>query len=252
MVGALMFASTTCRPDIAHAVGMLAHKMSAPRSCDDAAARRVFCYLQGTKGLGILFKFAVDASFPGLVAYCDSDWAGDTEGRRSTGGFVVLYNGAAVAWSSQLQSVVAMSSCEAEYIAESETARKVSYLRELTQAVNNPQPGPTTIFGDNQGALQLIENPTAHKRTRHIDVKYHYARVAQERRVIKMEKIHTDLNYSDIMTKATGTSTFCRHVSALMTGAADKLAAEPAAAARKPILQARRRVGQTRKRAADA
>jgi hypothetical protein len=250
MVGALMFASTTCRPDIAHAVGMLARKMSAPRSCDDAAARRVFRYLQGTKGLGILFKFAVDASFPGLVAYCDSDWAGDTEGRRSTCGFVVLYNGAAVAWSSQLQSVVAMSSCEAEYIAASETAREVSYLRELTQAVKNPQPGPTTIFGDNQGALQLIESPSAHKRTKYIDVKYHYVRVAQERRVIKMEKIH--LNYSDIIRKATGTSTFCRHVSALMTGAADKLVAEPAAAARKPILQARRRVGQTRKRAAGA
>jgi hypothetical protein len=75
MFGALMFASTTCRPDIAHAVGMLVRKMSAPRCCDDAAARRVFRYLQGTKGLGILFKFAMDASFPGLVAFCDSDLA---------------------------------------------------------------------------------------------------------------------------------------------------------------------------------
>jgi hypothetical protein len=93
---------------------------------------------------------------------------------------------APVAWSSQLQAVVATSSCEAEYIAASETAREVSYLRELLLAMMNPQAGPTVIFGsdqptgptmiygDNQGAIQLIENPTAHKRTKHIEVKCHY------------------------------------------------------------------------------
>jgi hypothetical protein len=98
-------------------------------------------------------------------------------------------------------------------------------------------------------------------------VKYHYVRVAQERRTIKVEKVHTDDNYSDIMTKATGTGTFSRHVSNLMTGAAveptaaaaataavaaaTKFAAKTAAAARKSsrsILPARRRIGQARKR----
>jgi hypothetical protein len=109
-VGALLYAQTTCRPDLAHAVGMLTRKMAAPRACDDTAANRVLRYLQGTKDLGILFKYATDAVHPGLVAYCDSDWAGDPEGRRSTGGFVILYNMAPIAWSSQLQSVVAQSS----------------------------------------------------------------------------------------------------------------------------------------------
>jgi DNA-binding ferritin-like protein (Dps family) len=226
-VGALMFAQTCCRLDLAHAVGMLARKMGAPRACDDAAATQVFRFLQGTtQELGILFRFASDASHPGLVAFCDSDWAGGPEGRRSTGGFVVLYNMAPVTWSSQLQAVVATSSCEAEYIAASETAREVSYLRELLLAMMNPQAGPTVIYGDNQGALQLIENPTAHKRTKHIEVKFHYVRVAQERFVIKMVKVHTDLNPADIMTKATGTGTFCRHVDLLMS----RPAAEPTAA----------------------
>jgi hypothetical protein len=183
----------------------------------------------------IVFRFATDASHPGLVAFCDSDWAGDPEGRRSTGGFVVLYNFAPVAWSSQLQAVVATSSCEAEYIAASETAREVSYLRELLQAMMNPQAGPTVIYGDNQGALQLIENPTTHKRrTKHTEVKYHYVRVAQERFVIKIQmfKVHTDQNPADIMTKATGTGTFCRHVDFLISGpAAEPTAAVAAAAA---------------------
>jgi hypothetical protein len=145
----------------------------------------------------------------------------------------VKYNGAPVAWSSVLQNVVAMSSCEAEYIAMSECAREISYLRELTCFVNNPQPGPTQIFGDNQGALSLIENPTAHKRTKHIELKYHYVRIAQERGVIKVLKVHTDSNYSDIMTKATGTGIFAKHVGSLMTGpaAAVATAAKPVGAA---------------------
>jgi hypothetical protein len=237
--GALMYCSTTCRLDLAHAVGMLARKMSAPRVCDTVAVKRVFRYLKGTKTLGILFHFATDPEFPGLVAHCDSDWAGDGGTRKSTSGYVVKYNGAAVSWSSVLQSVVAQSSCEAEYIAASECAREISYLRELTSFVNNPQPGPTKMYGDNQGALSLIENPTAHKRTKHIEVKYHYVRAAQEKGVIQVMKVHTDLNYSDIMTKATGTGIFCRHVGSLMSGPA--AAANAAAAADEPAAKKARR-----------
>jgi hypothetical protein len=230
--GSLMYCATTCRPDLAHAVGMLTRRMSAPRVCDTAAVKRVFRYLQGAKNLGIVYRFATDSEFPGLVAHCDSDWAGDGDSRKSTSGFIVKYNGGAVSWSNSLQSVVACSSCEAEYIAASECGREVSYLRELTSFVNNAQPGPTQIFGDNQGALSLIENPAAHKRTKHIEVKFHWIRVAQERGVIKVMKIHTDDNYSDIMTKATGTGTFCRHVGSLMAGLA--AAAADAAAAAEP------------------
>jgi hypothetical protein len=68
---------------------------------------------------------------------------------------------------------VACFSCEAVYIAASECGREVSYLRELTSFVNSAQPGPTLIFGDNAGALSLIETGTARKRTKHIAVKYH-------------------------------------------------------------------------------
>ena len=85
-VGALMYVTTTCRPDIAHAVGMLARHMSAPRVCDTHVVTRLFRYLKGATDLGILFRFAMDADFPGLVAHCDADWAGDENSRRSTGG----------------------------------------------------------------------------------------------------------------------------------------------------------------------
>jgi hypothetical protein len=118
-----------------------------------------------------------------------------------------------------------------------------SYLRELVSFVNNPEPGPTLIYGDNAGAISLIEDPPAHKRTKHIEIKYHWIRVAQEKGVIKMMKIPTADNYSDIMTKATGiTGIFSRHVGSLMMGAA--AAAEPAAV--KPAAAALRQPGQAR------
>jgi hypothetical protein len=251
-VGALMYITTTCRPDIAHAVGMLARHMSAPRVCDTHAVKRLLRYLRGATDLGIIYRFETDADFPGLVAHCDADWAGDEHSRRSTGGYVVKYNNGAVAWASNLQQVVACSSCESEYIAASECGREVSYLRELVSFVNNPQPGPTLIYGDNAGAISLIEDPRAHKRTKHIEIKYHWVRVAQEKGVIKMMKIPTADNYSDIMTKATGTGIFSRHVGSLMTGAA--AAAEPAAAvlAVEPAAAVLRQTGQARPRAVAA
>jgi len=216
MTGTLLFCVTMCRPDLAHSVGMLARRMSKPRVRDHVAACRVFRYLQGTKDLGILFKYKEDSKHPGLVAYADSDWGADTEGRRSTSGYVVMFNGAPVSWQSSMQSIVALSTCEAEYIAASDAAREVYYMREVASFIRNPQPGPTVLYEDNQGAFQLFENPVHHKRTKHIDVKYHYIRAAQENGVIKVEKIHTDLNHADIMTKAATTVTFRRHVDALM------------------------------------
>jgi hypothetical protein len=169
------------------------------------------------------------------IMYWAADWAGEVEGRRSTGGYVVKYNGAAISWSSQLQAVVACSSCESEYISCSEAGREVSYLRELASFVNSAQPGPTHIYTDNQGALSLIETGTAHKRTKHISVKAHWIRAAQENGTIKVMKVHTDDNFSDIMTKGTTTGTFVKHVANLMVGPAAAAAtaaavAEPAAA----------------------
>ena len=85
MTGALMFAMTTCRPDLAHAVNTLARRMSCPRAHDMKAARRVLRYLNGTRRLGLLFKFKTDKKEEeGLLAYADSDWANDSIERRST------------------------------------------------------------------------------------------------------------------------------------------------------------------------
>jgi hypothetical protein len=144
----------------------------------------------------------------GLVAYADADWANDRLERRSTSGSVILHNGTPISWYSGLQSIVALSSCEAEYVALSECCREVMYLRQVMGFLQEPVDGPITIYEDNQGTIDLTNNPVHHKRIKHIDVEYHYIRVAQEHNDVKVKKIHTDDNRSDIMTKATTIATF--------------------------------------------
>ncbi len=216
ITGSIMFCATTCRPDLAHCVNMLARRMAAPRVCDMLAAKRALHYLSGTRRAGLLFKYEEDPNHPGLAAYSDSDWAGDRHERRSTQGYVVFFNGTPISWRSGLQSVIALSSCEAEYVALSEACRELAYLREVAKFLHHPQDDPTPLFGDNQGSLDLVDNPVHHSRSKHIDVKFHYVRTAQENGLVKVLKVHTDDNRADIFTKTTTTSTFRRHVEAMM------------------------------------
>ena len=216
ITGGLMFAMVTCRPDIAHAVNMLARRMSAPRVRDMHAARRALKYLKGKERLGILFKYGADSSTPTLTAYADSDWANDIEQRKSTTGYIVFYNGAPISWHSGLQSTISLSSCEAEYIALSECSREVDYLRSIVAFLQQPEDNPTEIFEDNQGTIDLVGNPVHHRRTKHVEVKYHYIRDAQEKGRVIVHKVHTSLNHADILTKATDATTFARHVGMIM------------------------------------
>lgn len=216
MTGGLMFAMVTCRPDLAHAVNMLARRMSAPREIDMRAARRALMYLRGSARRGLLFKYGGAGSAQTLTAYADSDWANDPDQRKSTTGYIVFYNSAPVSWHSGLQSTISLSSCEAEYVALSECCREVDYLRSIVAFLHKPEGGPTEIFEDNQGTIDLVNNPVHHRRTKHIAVRYHYIRDAQEHGRVIVHKVHTSLNHADILTKATDAATFSRHVGMIM------------------------------------
>ena len=197
-IGCLTYISTSTRPDIAAAVGMLSKYMSKPGYVHWMGVKRVLRYLRGTYDYGLVF---VGNSNDGLNAFSDSDWAGDVETRRSTSGYVMRFGNSTVSWCSRRQATVAKSSTEAEYVALSQATQEVVWLRRLLVDLGVVVNSPTTIREDNQGAIDLSRNPKHHNRTKHIDVSYHFTRERIVTKEIDVCHVPTGDNVADIMTK---------------------------------------------------
>ncbi|GFY01843.1 retrovirus-related Pol polyprotein from transposon TNT 1-94 [Trichonephila clavipes] len=127
-VGSLMFLAIVTRPDIAYAVGVLSQVLDKPQQIHWTMVKRILKYLNGTKKYGIMYLSVSSAT---LESYSDSDYAGDPLTRRSTSGMVFKYNGGAIAWRSQRQSCIALSTTEAEFIAASQAAKEAIWLNNL-------------------------------------------------------------------------------------------------------------------------
>ncbi|KAE8822081.1 hypothetical protein HRS9139_10470 [Pyrenophora teres f. teres] len=199
LIGSLMYLMLCTRPDIAYAVSQLSRFAANPSKKHLEAAKRLLRYLKGTSGMGL----EIDSnSSGGLLGYTDANWGRDSD-RRSTGGYVFLLNGTAISWSSKRQATVALSSCEAEYIAELEAAKEAIWLRGLLSSLNltAKASGPVRILGDNEGALALAKNPMFHARTKHLDIRYHFVREKVEEGLVHMEWVSGKENLADGLTK---------------------------------------------------
>ena len=134
-----------------------------------------------------------------LVGYSDSDLAGDVDTCRSTTGVLFFLGGNLIIWQSQKQKVVALSSCEAEYIAATTAACQGIWLARLLAELKAKEAGATTLKIDNQSVIMLSKTPIFHDRSKHIDTKYHFIRDCIEEGRVKVEYISTrDVNGTDI------------------------------------------------------
>jgi hypothetical protein len=197
LVGALLFLSTTTRPDIAFAVSALSRFMAKPSVIHWEAAKRVLRYLAGTPHLGLTFSPVTT----GLSGLCDSDYAACVDSRRSTTGFVFMLNSTAVSWGSKLQPTVAASTTEAEYMAAAAAIREALWLRTLLSDLGYSSSGPIEIRGDNQATLKLLHNPVITPRSKHIDVLHHFARERVVRGEVALSFVPTANNWADALTK---------------------------------------------------
>ena len=136
------------------------------------------------------------------MGYSDADWARDIQDRRSTSGNEFLLGGGAITLSSRKQSSVALSTVEAEYMALSVATQEAIWLRHLQEELGVTDTGPTLIFEDNQGAISMTKNPVFHKRTKHVQIRYHFVREAVEQGTITLEYCRTDDMLADSFTKA--------------------------------------------------
>ncbi|GKE49326.1 hypothetical protein Tco_1480584, partial [Tanacetum coccineum] len=154
------------------------------------ASKPDIIYLKGKPTLG-LFK---------LVAYTDSDYAGATQDRKSTTGGCQFLGNRLISWQCKKQTVVATSTTEAEYVAAASCCGQVLWIQNqlLDYGYNFMN---TVINIDNNSTICIIENPVQHSKTKHIEIRHHFIRDCNAKKLIQMVKIHTDHNVVDLLTK---------------------------------------------------
>ena len=207
LIGSLMYLSVCTRPDISQAVGALARYMAKPTVAHWQAAKGVLRYIAGTANYGITYS----GGSLTLEAYCDADYAGDIDTRRSTTGYLFILGGGAISWSSRLQPTVAASTTEAEYMAAAYAIKEALWLQIFLSELGRDTQ-PITIRADSQSAIKLLKNPVLSMRSKHIDVIYHFARERVARKDVVFNYIRTDEMVADALTKPLPASkfNFCR------------------------------------------
>ncbi|XP_071628360.1 uncharacterized protein [Temnothorax longispinosus] len=201
-VGNLTFLQVVSRPDIAFALNVASRALDNPTKAHWNLVKRIIRYVKGTTDYGIVY--GANNQFK---TFSDADYAGDKETRKSTTGVVCMYGGAAISWQSTKQQCVAVSTTEAEYVSAAAAARKnvwvMRLLRELDVSVSE-----NILYIDNQSALRLVKNPEFHKRSKHIDVKYHFVRDLYEKGEINVCYVKTEEQLADIFTKVLNVKRF--------------------------------------------
>jgi len=212
IVGMLSYLCGT-RPDICMATHQVSRFSSSPKAAHFNAVKRIVKYLIGTKDKGLILK--PDKS-KGIECFVDADFAGaydkqnseDEENVLSRTGYVIKYANCPVLWVSKLQSEIALSTTESEYIALSTALRDViplmGLVKDISKAFNLVTTKPIMhckIFEDNSGALELARAPKIRPRTKHIAIKYHHFRAHVESGEISIMPIDTTQQQADILTK---------------------------------------------------
>lgn len=195
-VGSLMYLAQCTRPDILYAVNQLSRYNSNPGMQHWGAVKTLFRYLRGTASMKLVYRKDGDNNING---YSDADWAADVDDRKSTTGYVFTLQGAAISWCCKRQPTIALSTCEAEYMALSATVQEASWWQGLTAQFGAT--GPISINCDNQSTIAIAKNGGYNPRTKHIDIRHHYIRDALERRIINIKYIESDNQLADGLTK---------------------------------------------------
>lgn len=204
-VGSLNFAAVTTRPDISFAVSAESRHMQDPTVAHVGLARRTAAYLAATSTTGLLYKHVPSID---IELYSDASFAPDhSDSRKSQSGWLVMINGTPVSWRSARQPIIALSTAEAEYIAMSDSAREAITILRLVNEIGFNVQGPITAHQDNLSAKSMAEQ-VATKRSKHIDLRYHYVRHLVANGDINIKFCRTNDMLADALTKALPRDTF--------------------------------------------
>ncbi|KAI3056906.1 hypothetical protein CBS147353_11111 [Aspergillus niger] len=198
IVGSLMYIMLGTRGDVAYAVSMASRYLANPGPQHMNLARRILRYLNGTKGLRLTYKGQPQM----LKGFTDADWGGCRNTRRSTAGYLFNIGSGAISWQSKRQSVVALSTCEAEFLGQTQATKEAIWLRRLLNELNMSQGKAATIIcGDNQGAIALSSNPQYHSRTKHMEIQRKWQGEVQDLGAVALKYVPTTEQIADGFTK---------------------------------------------------
>jgi hypothetical protein len=225
LVGLLMYLANTTRPDILHAVRAAAEFAHNPGEIHWRAVKRILRYLRGTAHYGLVFgntaaytadNVSVDTTIGvrdtyEISSYADADWGGCKDSRKSTTGCIIMVGGSVVDWTCKKQPTVALSSCEAEYMANGAAVQSMIAVRSLLEelglrgsAAEHSSAGSMSmkLKNDNQSAIAICKNDVLHNRVRHIDIKHHFIRDEVQKGTVELTWVKTQEQVADILTKA--------------------------------------------------
>jgi hypothetical protein len=200
-VGSLMYLATQTRPDISYTVGMLARFNSNPGEMHWKAVKHLFRYIKGTLDYRLIYSKSAISTHQ-FMTYTDADHGGCKDTGKSTGGYLVVMNGAPVSWRSKRQTTVSLSTTEAEFVASVEAGKEIKWMRNLLMEMGFPISGPSLLLIDNQSALQVAKNPEHHGRMKHLDLCFYWLRDEVGKGYIQIEYVPTQEQIADILTKA--------------------------------------------------
>jgi hypothetical protein len=220
IIGGLRYLTHT-RPDTAFAVGYVSQFMEEPREDCWTAVKRLLRYVKGTLDQAIIFPKSggkgglrltvfseappkAKEGEPELNVFSDAGMAGDIDGRQSTSGVLVFLGAAPIAWQSLKQKIVALSTCEVEYVAAAMAACQAVWLRRLLGELTGEEAHPPALMVDNQPAIALAKNPVLYDRSKHIDIKFHFLQDCVDGGQIVIEFVETGRQLADILTKSLG------------------------------------------------
>jgi hypothetical protein len=194
-VGSLLHLATHTRPDISYTVGMLGRAMAAPSAQNFVAVKRLMRYFSGTRDYGLVLGGTGEST---IIAYSDADWGGDVD-RKLTSGALQNFGEDVVHWTSKKQGCVALSTAEAEYVASSNCAQNVIWLRGVLCDLIYQQRKPTVILEDNTAAIKWSSGSS--RRANQIDLKVCFVHEVVSMKQAILKFLPTAEQVADILTK---------------------------------------------------
>ena len=201
LIGSLLYIARHTRPEISLHINLLGRRTSKPTQLHFQTALQILKYLLSSSTNGICLRKrnpeVIEEGNTNIQGYADASYGG--EKCLSQSGSIIKLNTQVVSWTSRRQETTAQSITEAEYIACCETAKDLRWLQQLLMELGmDPS---VTLYTDNEAAIKLTKTQTFHRRTRHVEHKWHFIREMVDRKLLIVKGIKGKENPADPLTK---------------------------------------------------